>query len=180
MSLEAPLCPRAFTIRRWRSSRGRLVYNREVETSPRSTRSRFARRLVSLALGALALGLLMVASEVRTTWTESQASPEVGVDIPGWIAWLSLYAASGFAATLAFRPPTRLRYRPLRALLGAAVPLLLIAQSLVYYAGWALPLAIRGPYSWAVPDVLAVLVGVSLACGFDVDERPGRAASAIR
>jgi hypothetical protein len=124
---------------------------------------------VSVVLGTLALWLLSRAATMRQVW-EQRSAAEFDLDHPGWIAWLVVFAAAGFVATLAFRPPTVLRYHPLRASLGALVPVLLLIQTLGWYAGWTLPMIIRGPYAWMGVDaqaVLAALVGVSFACGFE-------------
>jgi hypothetical protein len=86
--------------------------------------------VVSLVLGVAALWVLTLAARMQVSWAQERHITLTS-DPLGWIAWLCMYAASAFLATLAFRLPTRLRYRPVRALLGAIVPVVLLAQLLM-------------------------------------------------
>lgn len=99
----------------------------------------------------------------------------------GWLKWHGLYLLAGLSFGLAMVLPRRVRYRPGRALLLGAIPILLLAHltvvlgpsSVVKFTQQHLGFVARWPssndlllFESTMGTVVAVWLGLSIAAGF--------------
>jgi|GEM_PF-5437553 hypothetical protein len=114
--------------------------------------------------------------------------------VGSWLWWICLLAIAGIAFGLAAMLPEHLRYHPVRALVLAIVPLLMLTDftlslgpsSLVRFGRDHLDFLVKhefffnGQDSFAVSFALAVFLGVAIASGFGPGEgiAGGKASSA--
>ena len=134
-----------------------------------------------VARGALVVlaGFLLWAGFTSQMHTLTQRAATFTVPWGGWLKWHGLYLLAGLSFGLAMVLPRRVRYRPSRALLLGAIPILWLVhltltlgpaveftqQHLGFVARWP---SSSGLYAFetSMGLVVGVWLGLSLAAGF--------------
>ncbi len=147
-----------------------------VMSDERAVRSRLSDMMLRTLFLVLALLALWAGIVCWNVWavlpTDPRPSiPEGPPSITNWVIWLLVVALAGFLFAIAVMPPSSLRYRIGPPLLLAAVPVLLLAQTIAIYGlHWeALPMFLATPRFYMNSPFqfgLATWVGVALVAGF--------------